>query len=80
MSSVNLTPCPDCGHAVSRHAETCPNCGRLLRRPEPREGLFLRTMNQAVKATFIVPAFILLVLLGTGFVAYLLGYFTPPAR
>ncbi len=61
MSSVNLVPCPDCGHAVSRQAETCPNCGRLLRRPEPREGLFLRTMNQALKASvwFVVLLFLI---------------------
>ncbi len=61
MSSAKLAPCPDCGHAVSRLAEACPNCGRLLRRPEPREGLYLRTMNHAVKATmwFIVLFFLI---------------------
>ncbi len=77
MPSANLGPCPDCGHAVSRLAEACPNCGRLLRRPAPREGLFLRTMNQAVAASFWVPVFLLAVLLGTGLLAYFLGYFTP---
>ncbi len=78
MSSAKLAPCPDCGHAVSKLAEACPNCGRLLRRPQPREGLYLRTMNGAVAAAIWIPVFFLLVLLGTGFVAYLLGYFTPP--
>jgi hypothetical protein len=34
-------------------------------------------MNQAVAAMFWVPAFLLLVLIGTGVVAYLLGYFEP---
>ncbi len=61
MSSANLAPCPDCGHAVSRLAETCPNCGRLLRRPEPREGLYLRTMNQLVSASIWVFLFLLIV-------------------
>ena len=77
-SSVTLHPCPDCRHPVSKLAESCPSCGRLLRRPQPREGLFLRTMNQAVAATFWIPVFLVLVLLGTGTLAYFLGYFTPP--
>ncbi len=71
MSSVNLTPCPDCGHAVSRQAETCPSCGRLLRRPEPREGLFLRLMNQLVAASIWVFLFLLIVPL----VGVLIGIF-----
>ena len=49
-SSAALHPCPDCRHPVSRLAEACPSCGRLLRRPEPREGFFLRTMNQLLQA------------------------------
>ncbi len=74
MLFAKLAPCPDCGHAVSRLAETCPNCGRLLRRPAPREGLYLRTMNHAVAAAFWIPAFFILVLLGTGVLTYLLAY------
>jgi hypothetical protein len=35
-------------------------------------------MNQAVAAVFWIPIFFLLVLLGTGVVAYFLGYFNPP--
>ncbi len=23
----NLKPCPDCGHAISQRAATCPQCG-----------------------------------------------------
>jgi hypothetical protein len=34
-------------------------------------------MNQAVSAAFWLPIFFLLLLLGTGAVAYLLGYFNP---
>ena len=26
-SNPNLTPCPDCGHAVSVRASNCPQCG-----------------------------------------------------
>ena len=77
MSANSLVPCPDCGHAVSPSAATCPSCARRLRAPAPREGLFLRTMNQIVAAGFWIPVFFLLVLLGTGVVAYLLGYFDP---
>ena len=77
MASSNLGPCPDCGTLVSRLAETCPSCGRPLRAATPREGLYLRTMNQAVAAGFWIPVFLVLVLIGTGVVAYLLGYFTP---
>jgi len=78
MSSNTLVPCPDCGHLLSRQAETCPSCARPLRTPLRREGLFLRTMNQAVSAAFWIPVFFLLVLLGAGAIAYLLGYFNPP--
>ena len=78
MASSALIPCPDCGHQVSRLAQACPSCARPLRKPERREGLFLRTMNQAVAAAFWIPAFFLLVLLGAGVVAYFLGYFNPP--
>jgi hypothetical protein len=35
-------------------------------------------MNQAVSAAFWIPVFFLLVLLGAGAIAYLLGYFNPP--
>jgi uncharacterized OB-fold protein len=28
----NLSPCPDCGHMVSRQAESCPQCGRFFQR------------------------------------------------
>lgn len=78
MSSSLLVGCPDCGHLVSHRAETCPSCARPLRKPAPREGLFLRTMNQAMAAAILVPLFFLLVLLGTGVIAYFLGYFNPP--
>ena len=78
MSSNTLVPCPDCGHLVSSQAETCPSCARPIRIPAPREGLFLRTMNQAVSAAFWIPVFFLLLLLATGSIAYLLGYFDPP--
>lgn len=52
MSSNTLVPCPDCGQLVSRLAETCPTCARPLRTPTPREGLFLRTLNQILAAGF----------------------------
>jgi hypothetical protein len=78
MSSNVLVPCPDCGHLLSRLAQACPSCARPLRAAAPREGLFLRTMNQAVAAAVLVPLFFLLVLLGTGVIAYVLGYFNPP--
>jgi len=35
-------------------------------------------MNQAVAAVVLIPLFFLLVLLGTGVIAYFLGYFNPP--
>ena len=76
MSTNALVPCPDCGHLLSRAAEACPSCARPLRAPRPREGLFLRTMNQAVAASALIPVFLMLVLLGTGAIAYFLGYFS----
>ena len=48
MASGNLIPCPDCGHMLSRLAESCPSCARPLKASGPREGLFLRSMNQLV--------------------------------
>jgi hypothetical protein len=55
MSVANLVACPDCTHMVSRLAVTCPSCARPLRKTPPSEGLFLRTMNQAVAAAFWIP-------------------------
>lgn len=71
MSSTALIPCPDCTHSVSRLAESCPECGRPLRRPAPREGLFLRTLNQLVALGFWGPIVLLAVLA----VAVLVGVF-----
>lgn len=48
MASGNLIPCPDCGHMLSRLAASCPSCARPLKVSGPREGLFLRSMNQLV--------------------------------
>ena len=62
MPPNNLSPCPDCGHRVSTLAEACPSCARPLRRPAPREGLFLRTMNQLVALVLWGPVLLLLIL------------------
>ena len=78
MSSTDLVPCRDCGHLISQLAEICPSCARPLKKPAPREGLFLRTMNQGVAAAVLVPLLFLVVLIGTGVIAYFLGYFNPP--
>jgi predicted RNA-binding Zn-ribbon protein involved in translation (DUF1610 family) len=29
---LNLYPCPDCEHMISRYAEACPSCGRFIQR------------------------------------------------
>ena len=70
MSSNTLVPCPDCGHLLSRQAETCPSCARPLRTSAPREGLFLRTLNQLVALGFWVPIIVLTVI----FLAVVAGY------
>lgn len=70
MASNTLVPCPDCGHLVSRAAETCPSCARPLRTAAPREGLFLRTMNQLVALSFWVPVIVLTIV----FLAVVAGY------
>ena len=31
QGNPNLTPCSDCGHAVSVRAECCPHCGGPLK-------------------------------------------------
>jgi endogenous inhibitor of DNA gyrase (YacG/DUF329 family) len=62
MSSTALVPCPDCAHSVSRLAESCPSCGRPLRKPASREGLFLRTLNQLVALGFWGPIVLLAVI------------------
>jgi predicted amidophosphoribosyltransferase len=77
VSTSALVPCPDCANLVSRLAEACPSCGRPLRKPRSREGLFLRTLNQLVALGFWGPVVLLLTLFGTGLVAYVLGYFDP---
>ena len=71
MSLSNLARCLDCGHLVSRLAETCPACGRLTRRPVPREGLFLRTLNDLVALALWVPALLVAVILIAAVAGYL---------
>jgi len=61
MSSNALVPCPDCGHLLSHLAEACPSCARPLRKPVPREGLFLRTLNQLLSASLWVLLLLFLV-------------------
>jgi hypothetical protein len=70
MSSNPLVACPDCAGLVSRLAEACPNCGRVLQTPKPREGLFLRTLNQAVAAGF----WLLLVLILVPILGAVIGF------
>ena len=73
MSSSALAPCPDCGHQVSQLAETCPSCARPLRKPAPREGLFLKTLNVGVAVVIGIVAFIAVVPLLIGFASALLA-------
>jgi hypothetical protein len=63
MAASTLIPCPDCGHMLSRLAESCPSCARPLRASGPREGLFLRTLNQLTAIVFWGPFLVFLVLL-----------------
>jgi predicted amidophosphoribosyltransferase len=72
MSSNALVPCPDCGHLVSRLAEACPSCARPLRKPAPREGLFLRTMNQLLSASIWVLLLLFLVPIAAALLGILL--------
>jgi hypothetical protein len=30
MQTNKLMNCPDCGHQISKHAATCPACGRRI--------------------------------------------------
>lgn len=32
LKKANLVTCPDCGHEVSKNANSCPSCGCLLKR------------------------------------------------
>ncbi len=73
MSSSALVPCPACAHEVSRLAEACPSCGRPLRTPTPREGLFLRTLNQLVALGFWGPLFLLIAIAIAVFVGVLIA-------
>jgi len=72
MSSNALVPCPDCGHQVSRLAEACPSCARPLRKPAPREGLFLRTMNQLLSGSIWVLLLLFLVPIAAALLGILL--------
>ncbi len=69
MASTTLAACPDCQQLVSRLAEACPSCGRPLRPPRSREGLFLRTLNSAVLLAIVGPLFILAILVAVALVA-----------
>jgi predicted amidophosphoribosyltransferase len=72
MSSNALVPCPDCGHRVSHLAEACPSCGRPLRKPVPREGLLLRTLNQLLSASVWLLLLLFLVPIAAALVGILL--------
>jgi hypothetical protein len=74
MASSKLRRCPDCQHPVSGLAETCPSCGRPLRSPAPREGLFLRTLNQGLALAVWGPLLILGVLLAVALIARVLWF------
>ena len=52
MAMIN---CPDCRHAVSTMAKTCPNCGR---------GLDIWKGNQSLRAVVIVLMMIAAVTIG----------------
>jgi hypothetical protein len=71
MTSTTLAACPDCQQLVSRLAEGCPSCGRPLRPPASREGLFLRTLNKGVALVIGLIAFIVVVPLLVAVAAYL---------
>ena len=74
MPASKLAPCPDCGHLVSPQAEACPSCGRPLRSPASREGLFLRTMNQGTKLVFGILLFVVIFPIVIALVGYLLWH------
>jgi hypothetical protein len=59
---------------VSGIAETCPSCGRLLRVSAPREGLFLRTLNQGLALMVWGPVLILGVLVAVAMIAHVLWF------
>ena len=74
MPASKLAPCPDCGHLVSPSAEACPSCGRPLRSPASREGLFLRTMNQATAIVIWGPLLLLGLLVVVALIARVLFF------
>lgn len=74
MPANALRPCPDCGHSISDLAEACPSCGRPLRAAAPREGLFLRTMNQATALVTWGPILLLGILVIVALIARVLWF------
>jgi hypothetical protein len=70
-----LIPCPDCNHSVSKLAEACPSCGRPLRKPAAREGLFLRTLNLGVALVIGLVLFAAVVPLLVAVAAYVTSRF-----
>ena len=74
MPASKVAPCPDCGHLVSPQAEACPSCGHPFRSPAAREGLFLRTMNQATALVTWGPVFLLGVLVVVALIARVLFF------
>lgn len=68
---MGLITCQDCGRQVSEQAVACPQCGRPMNPPtghatlplvvtgatEPKEGLFLQTLNGGCGCLLVLLAF-----------------------
>ena len=58
MAATNLISCPDCKHEVSRLAESCPKCGRPIRRRQSAMGI-LAAIGIGVVLFWVLVAFVL---------------------
>jgi predicted amidophosphoribosyltransferase len=59
MAVQNLIACPDCDKQVSRIAESCPHCGRPLKRRQTAGGFLAAMIIGLILCwgivTFVVP-------------------------
>ena len=53
---ANLYPCPECGHSISKRAETCPSCGAKVPKQTSKAAVVLTILFGALIIAVVISA------------------------